>query len=391
MNNTLSGHTNNVARDFSPAIAALKRCATFVLGASVAAGVAVYAQNAPDSSFDANADVIQLPSYGEVAGVATNSKGHLFVYARTGHAVATLGDERTFYHGGSRLFQFDQTGKFVKEIGQGVYAVNYAQQVRVDPADNIWIVDAGSNQIVKFDAEGRYQMVLGRKPENIPVRPGGGMPARELDMPKEGAAPAGGGREGGRGGGRGGNAVPGAGINGDNFNRPADVTWDRAGNVYVADGFGTNNRIAKFDKNGDFLKTWGNTGSGQGQFKGIRGIASDSAGNIYVADAGNNRIQVFDGEGTFKSEITNIGSPQAICVSGGATQYLYSSNSNDPESMDHGEIYKVRLNGQVVGKFGKAGKLPKEFGMVNAIDCRTENNLWVGEVWNWRAQKVTLR
>ena len=87
----------------------------------------------------------------------------------------------------------------------------------------------------------------------------------------------------------------------------------------------------------------------------------------------------------------NIGSPQAICISGGATQFLYSSNSNDPESLDAGEIYKVRLSGQVVGKFGSAGKLPKEFGMVNAIDCRTENDLWVGEVWNWRAQKLTLK
>ena len=114
------------------------------------------------------------------------------------------------------------------------------------------------------------------------------------------------------------------------------------------------------------MKTWGQTGSGQGQFNKIRGIASDAAGNIYVADAGNKRIQVFDGEGTFKSQITGIGTPQAICISGGATQYLYSSNSNDPESMDNGEIYKLQLNGQVVGKFGKAGKLPKEFGMVNA-------------------------
>ena len=139
------------------------------------------------------------------------------------------------------------------------------------------------------------------------------------------------------------------------------------------------------------MKSWGQTGSGQGQFNSIRGMASDAAGNLYVADAGNNRIQVFDGEGTFKSQITDIGMPQAICISGGATQYLYSSNSNEPESMDHGEIYKVRLNGQVVGKFGKAGKLPKEFGIVNAIDCRTENDLIVGEIWNWRAQKVTLK
>jgi len=366
-----------------------------VVGA-IAIGVPLFAQPVPDITYDANADFLTLPSgtyLGEVAGVASNSRGHVFVYTRTGHAVATLGDERTFYHGGSRLFQFDQTGKFVKEIGQGVYAINFAQQVRVDPQDNVWIVDAGSNQVVKFDADGRYQMVLGRKPENITLRPGPGVPASG-GLPSGGAAPEagrGGGPGGGGGGRGGGRGTPGAGINGDSFNRPSDVTWDRAGNIYVADGFGPTNRIAKFTRDGNFVKTWGQTGSAQGQFNKILGIGSDAAGNIYVADAGNNRIQVFDGEGTFKSQITGIGTPQAIRVSGGATQYLYSSNSNDPESMEHGEIYKIRLTGQVVGKFGKAGKMPKEFGIVNAIDCRTENDLIVGEIWNWRAQKVTLK
>ena len=127
--------------------------AAFVIATTAAAvlSVSVLAQSVPQINYDAVADLISLLSYGEVAGVATNSRGHLFVYARTGHAVATLGDERTFYHGGSRLFQFDQTGKFVKEIGQGV--------------------DAGSNQVVKFDVDGRFQMVLGRKPENITLRP----------------------------------------------------------------------------------------------------------------------------------------------------------------------------------------------------------------------------
>ena len=186
--------------------------------------------------------------------------------------------------------------------------MNFAQQIRVDPQDNIWIVDAGSNQIVKFDPDGRYLMVLGRKPENIGVRPGTGMPASapDVEAARNTAAPERGrGGEGG-GGGRGG-AAPGAGINGDGFSRPSDVTWDRAGNIYVADGYGTNNRIAKFTKDGNFVKTWGSTGAGQGQFNQIRGIASDAAGNIYVADAGNKRIQVFDGNGTFKSQITNSG------------------------------------------------------------------------------------
>ena len=83
--------------------------------------------------------------------------------------------------------------------------INFAQQVRVDPQDNIWIVDAGSNQVVKFDAEGRYQLVLGRKPENIPLRPGPGVSATAADaafVAARGDAPAGG--PGGRGGGGGG-------------------------------------------------------------------------------------------------------------------------------------------------------------------------------------------
>src|SRR5216110_3352521 len=180
-----------------------------VVGA-IAIGVPLFAQPVPDITYDANADFLTLPAntfLGEVAGVATNSRGHVFVYTRTGHAVATLGDERTFYHNGSRLFQFDQNGKFVKEIGQGVYAVNFAQQVRVDPQDNVWIVDAGSNQVVKFDGDGRFQLVLGRKPENIGVRPGPGVPASGGMPPAAPDAARGGG--GGRGGG-----TPGAGING---------------------------------------------------------------------------------------------------------------------------------------------------------------------------------
>jgi hypothetical protein len=356
----------------------------------------VFAQSAPEIAYDA-ADILKLPDnlhLGEAAGVATNSKGQIFVYTRTGAASAALGSSRTFYKYGSRLFQFDPNGRFVKEIGQGVYGLNFAQSVRIDPQDNIWVVDQGSSNVIKFDSDGRIQLVLSRKPEAVGVRPpaagaGRAGPAPEgRGGPPAGVVPGGGGPAG-RGA-----AGAGAGIPGDSFNRTADVTWDRAGNIYVADGASRtagNARIAKFDKDGHFIKSWGSRGSDPGQFNSIRGIVADNQGNLYVADAGNNRIQVFDGEGNVKSQISNVGVPSALCVTPGAHQYLYSSNSNDPETLDGGEIYKLELDGRIVGRFGKAGKLPKEFGSVNSIDCRSENELFVGELTNWRVQKVTLR
>ncbi|HEY6213562.1 MAG TPA: peptidyl-alpha-hydroxyglycine alpha-amidating lyase family protein [Vicinamibacterales bacterium] len=383
------------------------------LVAMLALGAGLAAQSVPEIAFESNADVLKLPemmNFGEVAGVATNSKGHVFVYTRTGPANATLGSSRTFYKAGSKLYEFDQTGKFVREIGQGVYGLNFAQAVHVDPQDNIWVVDQGSSNVIKFDPEGRIQLVLSRKPEAIAVRAGGrgGVPGadgrggagRGAAIP--GTSAPGRGVEGGAppaaaqggGGGRGPAGPPGSGIPGDSFVRTADVAWDRAGNIYVADGVsvqGGNARVAKFDKDGHFIKSWGSRGSEPGQFNSLHGIALDAQGNVYVADAGNKRIQVFDGDGNAKSQITGVGSPYAICITPGAHQYLYSSNSNDPETLDNGEIYKLELDGKIVGRFGRAGKLPKEFGMVNAIDCRSENELWIGELTNWRAQRISLR
>src|SRR5206468_10471729 len=98
---------------------------------------------------------------GEAAGVATSSRGDVFVYTRTGHPTISLGGARPFAHGGSRLFQFDRTGKFVREIGQASYGFLFAQQVRADSQDNIWIVDQMSNMVIKFDPKGQVQPLLG--------------------------------------------------------------------------------------------------------------------------------------------------------------------------------------------------------------------------------------
>src|SRR5262245_42211324 len=257
----------------------MKRFLQLAVAVCACAAPLVAQSGAPDMSFDANADLLKLPDnihLGEAAGVATNSKGHIFVYTRTGPSNAAVGSSRTFYKAGSRLLEFDQTGKFVREIGQGVYGFNFAQAVRIDPQDNIWVVDQGSSNIIKFDPDGRILLVLSRKPEAIAVRPaagrggagaegagraGGGAAAGGAGAATEagrGAAPAAGQPPAG-GGGRGPAGPPGAGIPGDSFVRTAGVAWDKDGNIYVADGVAMgagNARVAKFDKDGHFIKSW---------------------------------------------------------------------------------------------------------------------------------------
>src|SRR5688500_19056574 len=210
----------------------------FAAGLAVASlalsGVLSAQLNFPDIPYDA-VEILKLPPnvhLGEAAGVATNSKGDIFVYTRTGNPVISTAGARNVSHGGSRLFQFDRSGKFIREIGQGVYGFLQAQQVRVDPQDNVWVVDQMSTQVIKFDPNGRIQMVLSRKPEamRVPALPltplATGLPIVQTVEPPPAAqapgakpaAPAGG-------------PLPGAGVDGESFQRPTDVAWDAAGNI----------------------------------------------------------------------------------------------------------------------------------------------------------------
>src|SRR3982074_2040755 len=155
----------------------MRRCVTcgvvvFVLctGSAFAQG-RPKAQNVPEIPYDSVPNFLKLPPglyLGEAIGVATNSKGHVFVYTRSAD---------------TRLFEFDRNGVFIREIGQGLYGFEFAHAVRVDPEDNIWAVDEGTNMIIKFNPEGRVTMVLGRRPEAVEglaaVAPGAQTPAPE--------------------------------------------------------------------------------------------------------------------------------------------------------------------------------------------------------------------
>src|SRR5437660_6767011 len=154
-----------------------------LLAVTLLVAIPATAQNAvPEIAFDSNPNPLTLPDdiyLGEIGGVAANSKGDIFVYTRTGHPTVSLGGARAFAHGGSRLFQFDRNGKFVREIGQGSYGFMFAQKVRIDPQDNIWVVDEMAGYVMKLDPTGRVQMLLGRKPEAIPIPARGAAPAAE--------------------------------------------------------------------------------------------------------------------------------------------------------------------------------------------------------------------
>jgi sugar lactone lactonase YvrE len=328
-------------------------------------------------AFDGDPNFLKLPDnvyFGEVAGVAVNSKGHVFVFSRGG----TVGP--AFGAAASQLFEFDGHGAFVREIGKGLYSMSYAHGVRIDRDDNIWIVDKGSDMIVKLTPQGRVAMVFGRKKE-----------ASDEAVPWTRVTP------------------PRPHVNGM-FRQPTDVAWDADGNIFISDGY-VNSRVAKFDRNGDWVTSWGEKGTKEGQFDTPHSIAADARGNLYVADRGNRRIQVFTPGGAFVRSISvatvpvpadarpaigdpipaeatgtqSPGAPWTVCITPPPNQVLFTSDSYP------GRIYKLSLDGTLLGVLGKSGKQAKQFGWIHAIACPSDHELYVAELLNWRVQKLTLK
>lgn len=308
----------------------------------------------PEIPYESVPGFFKLPPgiyLGEAMGVATNSKGHIFVFTRS----AT-----------TRLFEFDPQGNYVREIGHELYGFVFAHAVRVDRYDNVWAVDEGSNMVIEFNPQGQVVMVIGRRPPAIAGavemsdRPG---PLHTPPLPYV-------------------------------LDRPTDVGWDAHDNIFISDGYG-NARVVKYDPDGRFLAETPGLGKGPGQLDLPHSLQVDNQGNVYVADRSNNRIQVFDNDLKVKAEYTNIGQPWTLCITPGPHQYLYSSNSY-PDTNNSvlrpftGEIYKLELDGKVLGRFGRAGKALGEFSTTHGIDCRSDNQLYVSEITGWRVQKIVL-
>jgi hypothetical protein len=333
----------------------------------------------PEIPFESIPDPLRLPPdlyFGEATGVAVNSKGHVFVFSRgntTGPAYAASA---------AQLLEFGPDGKFIREIGKNLYAWSFGHAVRIDKDDNIWAIDKGSDMVIRFNPEGRVTMVFGRKQEASDETTG---PLKHPVPP----LPA----EDGR------------------FRQVTDVAFGPEGDIFISDGY-INSRIAKADKDGNWIKSWGNRGTNPGEFNTPHNIAADAKGNVYVADRGNRRIQVFDSEGKFLRIITvdvpfdeNArpaignkpdlktyqqvqtfvpGAPWTVCITPPPNQVLYTSDAYP------GRVYKLTLDGKVLGVLGQSGKQLKQFGWIHAIACPSENEIYVAELLNWRVQKLIL-
>src|SRR2546426_691210 len=214
-------------------------------------------QNVPELSFDSLPYFFKLPSgmnFGEVPGVAVDSKGNIYVFTRSNTATGSA-----YAPAAAQLLEFNPKGDFLREIGKGLYAWSEAHTVRIDKNDNIWAIDKGSDMVIMFNQAGRVKMVFGRRKES----------ADEESKPWEHVNP------------------PLPAVNGL-FRQPTDVAWDSEGNTYISDGY-INSRVAKYDKNGDWVKSWGTRGTGPGQFNLPHAIAIDRNNNIYVGDRSNRR------------------------------------------------------------------------------------------------------
>ena len=365
---------------------------TTLLSAAVVAGALsspVLAQSLdqiPELKYDTEIIVSNLnmpPNVhlGEAAGVSIDSKGNIYVYSRTG------GPGDIDFRRSAQLFEFDSTGKFIREIGgKNNYIMGWAHSVRIDSDDNIWIVDNGTNLVGKFDQQGRVVMALGRRKETVQpliqtIKPDGRIQTDSTRGP----------------------------TNDGIFWEPTDIAFDSKGNLYVSDGY-KNTNVQKFTKDGEFITRWGTPGSGPGQMKTPHGIAVDKKDNVYVADRGNNRIQVFDSNGKYLRETKldirypkdvvlktpalgvgqdgRIGSlfPNSICISKGPNPVIYAND------LTPSVVLKISLDGKVLGRFGSEGRQKGQFAWMHELACgKGDNEVYLTEMINYRVSKVTLK
>jgi DNA-binding beta-propeller fold protein YncE len=280
--------------------------ATVILAMIGALGQRAYAQgeitpiNSAPNPYRTIADWAKLPegrTWGAMVGVAVDTHDNIWVAERCG-ANSCAGSDLP------PILEFDPSGKLLKSFGAGMFL--FPHGITVDKDGNIWVTDGQGKdgkgqQIFKFSPEGKILMTLGK-----------------------------------------------AGVAGDGpdtFNQPSAVAIAPNGEIFVADGHGgdTNARIVKFSPAGKFIKTWGKKGTAPGEFDIPHCLAFDSKGRLYACDRNNNRIQIFDQDGNYISELKQYSRPSGIFIDKNDMIYVADSESESVSKNHYGWKRGIRI------------------------------------------------
>jgi DNA-binding beta-propeller fold protein YncE len=286
-------------------------------------------------------------SFRAVEGWGRLPEGWSFVEA-TSVGVGPRDEVYVFNRGEHPVIVFDRDGKFLRSWGEGVF--RRAHGITVGPDETLWLTDDLHHTIRQFTLDGRLLLTIGDPDQASTLH--GGKP----------------------------------------FNRPTHVALcPRTGNVYVSDGYGNSN-VHKFDPKGRHLKSWGEPGTDPGCFNIPHNIATDAEGLVYVADRENSRVQIFDGEGRYLAQWSNLHRPCGLYIDRAAglgyVGELPSSLAVSAEVPNIGaRVSVVTMKGDLVDRVGgrfqgeKAGEFVAPHGCV--VDSRRD--LYVAEV-SWTAK-----
>ena len=315
-----------------------RKLAAACLAVSVLALTPAAAQEqraAPALGFHVVDNFLKLPEHmnmAEVVGTALDSKGHVFVLNR-GH---------------QPILEFNADGSFMRTIGEGI-PTEGPHNVRVDPQDNLWYIDAGNNLVIKFDQQMHIQMVLGRRPE----------PWTYMTHVIERAIPQ-----------------P------QNFYQPTDVTWGPDGSIY------RRRRLRQFA--GGQVQQGGQSAQAMGRARhrapasSTRRTASPSTGTTRCTwpTAPMAASKPSTPTATSSRNGASAAPPWSLCITPGPRQVMYVGSV--------GKVIKVDLDGKVLGQMGKFGRVPGTFDWVHGIACPDEHTVYAAQELSWRLDKINV-
>jgi DNA-binding beta-propeller fold protein YncE len=291
----------------------------------------------------------QLPEgypLSQVTGVGIDKAQNIFLFHRTGRKwTEPFPDSMISVN--TILLLDRQTGKLLNSWGANHFVMPHG--LNVDKDDNVWVTDVALHQVFKFTHDGQLLMTLGQSRQ--------------------------------------------AGTDSTHFNLPTDVAVANDGSFYVSDGYG-NSRVVKFSPEGRFMFAWGTKGDQAGEFNTPHGIDLDAAGNVYVADRENNRIQKFDGNGKIISSWKNDRAEQlySLTVNEAGNEVFAADYSTELKLKPLGsDIIHLDSSLHVISRFGRSGQYDGPVSRYHDIAMDNEGNIYVGDILNNQIRKFSKR